>query len=110
MARYVVVEFDDNGEAQNFVDMIGLNGATMRIAAMYMKPTQFCACTDYSGKSRRGEKWGLYVHEKCGKPAMGVWQHPKNLINTDNPRPLANGKTLGRSLYWGSIEPRQLPS
>lgn len=99
MARYVLLEFGDNDEANNFVGM--LNGGdfdvrsakgpaeaspadgSIRVLGVYFKPTLFCECPNPGDRSARGEKWGLWIHKDCGKPKRGNVQHPRNLIYTE---------------------------
>lgn len=96
MARYVLLSFDDNGEAERFVaafrggsvffshtnddgtGVYGYNDSTKsKVHALYMKPTQFCTCAT-EGKWKRtegfskGRKYGLWVHT-CGKPSRLAW-------------------------------------
>jgi hypothetical protein len=101
MARYVLVEFDNNGDAEGFVTTITdpSNTGFVRIVGVYMKPTQFCKCSNPGDKSLRGQKYGLMVHKDCGKPKVGVWQSPRNLL-------LENEKPAGRKLSLNLVEPR----
>lgn len=83
MAKYVLVAFEDNIQADRFVEacqetgiMVVVNAAdaslthfTPEARAVYQRPTKFCDCTD--GKNRkftRGKKYGWWVHSGCGKP------------------------------------------
>lgn len=87
MAVRVVVEFEDDKEAKEFVrltleeggvkgDMVseywadGVSILKAIVTAVYKKPTKFCECN--TGKSTRswtrGAKWGWWVHAACGKP------------------------------------------
>lgn len=78
MARYVLVEFDDNAAAKRFVEKVnGEYGAvdgdhmTRRVRAVWAKPTLFCECEGKQKSSfgfRVGEKSGWWVHSKCGRP------------------------------------------
>lgn len=115
MARYVLVEFDDNEEANNFVGMLrggDFDGrpaevspdGSVRVVGMFFKPTQFCECPQ-GEQTARGKKYGLQVHS-CGKPIRGRWQHPRNLVKEDD-------KTLyEQGLYLGIVEPQdgEMPS
>jgi hypothetical protein len=94
MARYVLLEFDDNAEADNFVNMLNggdfdghpaevMPGGTVRVRGVYFKPTLFCECPNPGDRSARGEKWGLWIHRDCGKPKRGNVQHPRNLTFTE---------------------------
>jgi hypothetical protein len=85
MAVYVLLEFDDDKQAQNFVkdtitsDVVSwfnekaqLENARSKVRAVFKKPTLFCECVSGSkleqGGSSRGKKYGWWVHSKCGKP------------------------------------------
>lgn len=120
MARYVVMSFKDNEEAERFVAAVARGavflgtpdgegddhygplseGALAR--AMYMQPTQFCSCgTPAKGDAgfTRGTKYGLWVHSACGKPTK-LWAQGdrwytslgKNLLPIDAQRPEWRGE------------------
>lgn len=111
MARYVLVEFDDNDEADNFVQI--LNGGdfdghtataspgSMRVRAVWFKPTKFCDCKDISNGEGRGKKYGMWAHKTCGKPRKGVCQHPRNLLEP------ADMPVKYRAEYLGIYEPSE---
>ena len=100
MARYVLLEFDKDEDAEAFSGLIiqdkDTPGVAMRVRGIFKKPTLFCECADKGDKSVRGEKWGWWLHRKCGKPKAGHWQHPHNLL-------FANPKE--RTVYVGTVEP-----
>lgn len=90
MARYVLVEFDDNDGADNFVKLIQQGEGVMdgeqktsgiRIRGVFFKPTQFCSCSSPGDTSVLGAKYGLRIHKECGKPKPGICQHPRNLLD-----------------------------
>lgn len=71
MARYVVLEFEFNEDADLFVGDMLHDGE--KVVGVYAKPTMFCA-TGGCGKGRvkafvRGSKWGWWVCDTCKKPA-----------------------------------------
>lgn len=87
MARYVLLSFEDNAEAEKFVEegigigrvlesMTGDLKMRFKILAMFAQPTQFCGgaaagCTQ-TGRVRaysRGKKYGWWVCVGCMKPA-----------------------------------------
>lgn len=115
MPRYVVLEFEDDDQANTFVDdwqdqmdliekldVEGLprfltpgqeNDVPVNIVAMTIKPTQFCACKKIHG-SAKGKKWGLWICKNCGKPSRRwgksykqVIGSAKNLLDEDGPDP-----------------------
>jgi hypothetical protein len=97
MARYVLLAFDSNAEADAFIAAVDRNTRergqifytvpvagqdemkihtlpdTVDVRGLYMRPTQFCDCeaSVMSAKDSaftRGKKFGMWVHNKCGKP------------------------------------------
>src|SRR3954469_2637252 len=84
MARFVLLQFDDDQEAEDFVKEGALRYTTKwgdpsdtvpfdyKVWGVYQKPTRFCDC-DGSGKKTmigftRGKKYGWWIHAKCMKP------------------------------------------
>lgn len=110
MARYVLVAFEDNAEADKFVNAAKVYATDERtsmsevfgeVVGVFFKPTQFCECPTL-GNMSRGKKFGAWVHT-CGKPVRGQWQHPRNLAKEDD-------KTLyEQGLYLGIVEPQEGP-
>lgn len=101
MARIVILHFDDNAKAEEFVQDIQAGGGVSDTfagqverfkcepLAMYAVPSQFCNCgPDWErvqkGKpSRRvrGKRWGWWVDPRCGKPEVDSPQTGyKNLL------------------------------
>lgn len=84
MAKYVLLAFDDDAEADKFVEHHGegiMLSAPMEepglytylkptVRAVFKKPTQFCSCTGEKSFTR-GQKYGWWVHAKCKKPMEG---------------------------------------
>src|SRR5689334_9902659 len=101
MAKYVVVAFDIDTEADAFIETMNAatitmednGGATVEVVGVFKKPTLFCECTNRGDKSVRGAKWGWWLHKDCGKPKRGNIHHPWNL--------LFPGKKLTDQLYLG---------
>lgn len=83
MARYVLLEFDDNADAEALVEAIDAGIVIShekrsflkpRLRGLWMKPTQFCECKGKGKNTRsftRGTKYGLWVHSACKKPTRG---------------------------------------
>lgn len=125
MARYVLIEFDDNNDAETFVKAVeevqGILVTTQhpkipdqygvvkpshdyRIRGLYAKPTRFCECSDVLFNERRkGAKLGWYVHPTCGRPVRGSWQWPRNLLLPQETLP------ADTPLYVATIEPTMTP-
>lgn len=99
MAKYVLLEFDEDSEADAFTETMGQNGASVRTAGVYKKPTIFCDCPNPGDKSVLGNKWNWWVHKGCGRPKKGQWQSPRNLLKPDE-------KISGRRQLISIAEPR----
>lgn len=99
MAKYVLVEFANNDEAEAFASTIADAGeaSSLTVRAIFQKPTQYCECPP-SDKSVRGKKYGWWVHKVCGKPKRGQWQHPRNLLDPQDLKPKE------RTIYLGVVE------
>lgn len=83
MAVFVLLTFDDEGEAHDFVGLV-LNTRTreldvalysmfraMSVWGVFKKPTQFCECVGgrkTASGFTRGLKYGWWVCAKCKKP------------------------------------------
>lgn len=106
MARYVILEFEDNEDANNFVASVKDNGgvfmnvkhptleghfSTVRpshdynVVGLYMRPLKACECQlnrKMAGGFTEGLKFGIWVHPGCGKPApiaLEAWGHASGL-------------------------------
>ena len=80
MAKYLVVQFDNDAEADAFAATIQATEGTIAIAGIFKKPTQFCDCSGEL-KFKRGEQWGWWIHPACGRARNGQWQSPRNLLD-----------------------------
>jgi hypothetical protein len=89
MARYVLLSFDNDKEADDFVQAtqerktVAVASATEVVAnlyeatvrAVFKKPTIFCQCTAIKHRGwTRGKKFGWWVCSQCHKPSRG-WAH-----------------------------------
>lgn len=90
MARYVVVEFDDNAQADEFVRRVNSNpDRKFRVPWVFAKPTKYCECPSTGTRSSdpirvvRGDKWGWWVCSKCHRAMGGSYQSPHNLLDYD---------------------------
>lgn len=106
--RYVVLLFDDDNQAGEFVQAVGRPGgffylkgdghfdtanndedaSQVRVQGVYQRPTKFCDCppeADPKVVKTKVHHWA--VHTKCKKPLRNSFQHPKNLhgIDLNNP-------------------------
>lgn len=103
MAKYVLLQFDNDGEAdefcQRFTEDVEERAKYQRVGiyafvrAVYKKPTKFCECKGDMRKRAftRGTKYGWWVCNKCGKPthAWGRGDHwflalGRNLLPVDD--------------------------
>lgn len=93
MAKYVLVQFDNDDDADGFVKTLDMRSdvpdqATMKVVGVFKKPTLFCECTTPSEKSVRGAKWGWWLCRNvgCGKPKRGQFQGHRNLRDPEGTR------------------------
>lgn len=84
MARLVVVEFDDNAQADVFIAK--LNKAAnprYRVVGLFAKPVKWCECPRPTGYDKNevvmGGSYGWWVHKICRRPRKGTHQ-PHNLM------------------------------
>src|SRR3954465_9262450 len=93
MAKYVLVAFDDDNVADQFVKEFDPNGYVPgdlglpgRVVAEFKKPTQFCRCTPEQKRGTvgvTGSKFGWFVCGRCKKPKEGGGQCINNLYEAD---------------------------
>lgn len=90
MARYVLIEFDDDAQANRLVEKLVEDeaaGRGRRAVGLFFKPTRFCECELELSRINqrpiknmvRGKKFGVMVHRDCRRPMPG-YQHPDNLL------------------------------
>lgn len=100
MARYLVIEFEDNESADKLMAKINdarAGGALYRVVGLFVKPRRFCTCPDgpasLGGASYRkpmakngwrgvdrGLKFGWWVCSSCNRPPMRAHQLVNQLI------------------------------
>jgi len=85
MAKYVLLEFMDDTEADSFAAAIVDSGeaSSLTVRGIFKKPTQFCSCVPMEKTSVRGAKWGWWICKKCGKPKPGSMHQPRNLLEPE---------------------------
>jgi hypothetical protein len=91
MARYVLLSFSSNADAEDFVleyqarlegRSLDMSQPEYEIDAVYGKPTQFCTPGDgHRGRRRasgytRGKRFGWWVCAMCGKPEAPLKDKP----------------------------------
>lgn len=87
MSKYIVVEFEDDAQADKFVkktDDHNYQGAPYRIAGIFQRPNAWCGCPfQINGENRplyQGKKFGWWICGWCKKPRPGI-QHLRNLLS-----------------------------
>ena len=92
MARYVVVEFDDDNTAEAFkakIDNATDAGKNYRVAGIFFRPTRWCECPTsegyVKGQVALGAKYGLWNCVVCRRPRRGTHQ-PHNLLELKDQR------------------------
>lgn len=81
MARYLVIEFRNNEDADKLAEKVlesSRMGKPMRVVGLFAKPGKPCMCPDwqrvnYGDKNQpvgiaRGERFGWWVCERCSRP------------------------------------------
>lgn len=103
MAKHIVVSFDDDDDAAQFMAAIKIEGAIFfqdpeqhfkhidvnkaRVIGVFAKPTKFCECPYVADMpTARSAKYGWYIHHPgCSKPIPGHYQSGmKNLLDPEN--------------------------
>lgn len=95
MARYVLIEFANDAEAEEFVHIVESSEpkslyVTGHIAGVFQKPTKFCKCTAEQRRGTigaRGSKYGWFICGKCRRPARNGNQTLYNLLENDGREP-----------------------
>lgn len=95
MARYLLIEVDDNASAERLRAQIDNADKPIRVVGMFSKATQLCECTVRSNKSVRGAKFGWRLCPECRKPKTAGSQVLYNMLD-DNGCP-----TKYRELWIG---------
>jgi hypothetical protein len=97
MAKYVLLAFDDDAEADQFVEDIqgeavlawtpDRQGHTVhaQVRGIYKKPTKFCQCGSKTKAYGRSRKYGWWCCADCGKPkeAWATGDHWHGAIGTN---------------------------
>lgn len=110
MAKYLVIEFDNDDQADKMVAKIeGVGSDTYRIAGIFKKPLNYCACPPREAYVRndfvRGGKFGWWVHRICKKPRRGT----HNLVNLLKPHDRRWSGPLGYDAAVSEISIFELP-
>ena len=84
MARLVLVDFDDNAQAEAFIAKLDNAGhSKYRVVGLFARPNRWCGCPHPLGYAKneivKGGAYGWWVHVICRRPRMGTHQ-AKNLL------------------------------
>lgn len=82
MARYLLVEFDNDDQADTLraqIDSAAKKGKPYRVLGMFQKPRRFCACPPDKDRQNwkrlvRGSKYGWWVCGTCKRARLGIHQ------------------------------------
>lgn len=86
MARYLLIEFDDNDSADRMraqIDSAEGNGKRFRVVGMFSRATKLCECATRSETSVRGSKYGWWLCPECRKPKKGSGQTLWNMLDDE---------------------------
>lgn len=96
MAKYVVIEFDSNDEADDFVKRMNRHtkeGFLYRVVGLFVKPFPNCSCPDashinYGDKNRKqgirfNRRYGMWVCTRCKRPRAAGHQLTNQLSMLD---------------------------
>lgn len=86
MSRYLIIEFDDDAQAEALraqINTATAKGKRFRVVGLFARPKRWCKCiidkTDMRGRVVRGGKYGWWVCTECRHPRLGGHQ-AKNLL------------------------------
>lgn len=86
MARYLLIEFDDNRQADALraqIDTATEKGKPFRVVGLFGRPSKWCTCPKPTGYFKnelvQGSTFGWWVHTICKRARMGTHQC-RNLI------------------------------
>jgi hypothetical protein len=81
MARYLVVEFDEDRHADSMrkrIDAATDEGKPFRVVGVFGRPTKWCSCPAPEGYHKnelvRGSRFGWWVHVVCKRARLGSHQ------------------------------------
>lgn len=104
MARYLVVQVDENDRAEKLAAKLD-EVAGIDVIGIFGKPTQFCECEGPWENSIRGKKYGWNICPTCGKPRKdGPHQRPLNLLWSSVPLTMQNLVLAVREPYQTPLE------
>lgn len=101
MARYLLIEFDDNASADALraqIDDAEENGRRFRVVAMFSKATVLCTCPVRSDKLVHGAKFRWWLCPECRRPKSGSGQTLVNML--DDPGTPAKYLEIFLSVRW----------
>lgn len=97
MARYILVEVDDNRRALSLKDKLGqISG--VRVVGMFTRATQLCECGANYDTSVIGARFGWRLCPGCRKPKQGGAQTLYNML--DDPDTPSKYRNLWIGVRW----------
>lgn len=110
MAVYVLLSFDDDGDAKAFIENIIKN---VSVRGVFKQPTKFCECQNNSLGFTRGAKYGWWVCARCGYPSRGwangsgAWYSALgiNLLPNECIKPEWRHPTYSPKYMWDFLKP-----
>lgn len=98
MARYLLIEVDDNATADRMRAQIDNAGKPMRVVGLFSKASQLCKCDIRSETSVRGVKFGWRLCPECRKPKVAGAQTLYNML--DDPDTPTKYRELWIGVRW----------
>lgn len=83
MARYVLIEVDENATAERLCAQITNAGKPMRVVGIFSKPTKLCDCAVQSDTSVLGTRLGWRLCPECRRPKSGGSQTLWNMLDDE---------------------------
>lgn len=107
MARYLLVQVDDNDRADALMKKLE-PVAGMRVIGLFGRPTKFCedkSHRDINERSTRGPRYGWWHCSTCGKAKQNMFHVLTNLLDPDE----FNKAIEYRDMYFNIREPYEPP-
>lgn len=89
MARLLVLRFEDDEFAEDFIKASGRDTAILSdlyreytIEAAFQMPTKFCNCAHRGDGWRHSGKHNWWLHHSCGRPSVGWGSNIRTIIAT----------------------------
>lgn len=102
MARYVVIEFQDNEDAESFIQQLDSDNSARRkegepflrrVVGIFVRPGKLCDCPDWQTINagdknakhgvERGAKFGWWVCTRCNRPRRAGHQLNNQIVASE---------------------------